>query len=200
MVENENNVQELLQEKSHCDFECPNVNYRVCKKCDRRFCPRHASRVHPQFCQDCMKDVTLLIDKYVKTEEDFDLYSNQMVRHRSSCTRYQMNGPDYIFYSEAIKLLSDDELKTQYEFMNFLRSLIEAEQTTRKVRKLDELRNSPTPKVMSVKTTTTVKKTREAKSVNYFQQFLKLGIPKDTARTMAQQAGQVITDEEFNKV
>src|SRR5206468_2597977 len=86
---------------------CEKEEVKQCMKCKRHFCVDHCSKISPNFCQDCFAEVTVIVDKYVKTSEEYDEKSDQVITHRSSARRIRLDGPDWVWYSTAIQLLSD---------------------------------------------------------------------------------------------
>ena len=115
---------------------CSQEETKTCLKCQKPFCTTHANRVCLNFCQDCFKDVTVLIDSHFKRiDKDFDIRLNEMVTHTQECKRITLDGPDYVWYTTAINLLTDEEFEIQYEFHRFIIKLFEHLATVRKIEK-----------------------------------------------------------------
>src|SRR6185312_977680 len=113
-----------------CAF-CTKEDVQKCKRCNRTFCIDHASRFSPNFCQECFKNVTVVVDKFIRKVEDYDHTKDEMVVRTESCDRLRLDGPDYVFYTRWINQLNDDELKSVFEFHYFIVKLIEHENEVR---------------------------------------------------------------------
>jgi hypothetical protein len=142
-----------------CVF-CEDNNTRVCIKCHRYYCILHSSRISPQLCQDCFKQVSVTIEKYTRTNEDYDATTDSIVEHKTSCKQIRMDGPDYVWYSVAIQQSTDEELGGVLEFHKFMVSLIESLKTTREVVKNKLLREEGDKNPLLTKETTTRTKTK----------------------------------------
>lgn len=172
-----------------CCF-CPDSTPKQCLKCRRPFCPNHASRISPQFCQDCFVELTVIIDKYHKIEDEYDEETDTVIHRSSSCKRIRVDGPDWVFYTTAIHLLTDDELLTQLEFHRFMVSQLENTQDIRKVKKSQALQGQAQQyKITSTKSTTEIRRKREAKPVDLRVKLRKQGIPEALIEQMMQAAG-----------
>lgn len=115
---------------------CEQTEVKTCLKCQKPFCTNHANKVCLNFCQDCFKDVTVLIDSHFKRiDKDFNISLNAMVTHTSECKRITLDGPDYVWYTTAINLLTDEEFEVQYEFHRFIIKLFEHLAVVRKIEK-----------------------------------------------------------------
>jgi hypothetical protein len=167
---------------------CTNNNVKTCIKCQKVFCSEHASHISPQFCKDCFSQVTVLIDKYTRTTEEYDEINDSVETHKTSARRIRLDGPDYVWYSAAIQLLTDDEIVTQLQFHKFMVSLLEHLDTVRTVKKSQELAKQKVP--LSVRTTTETrqKKTVQKKSM---RDILKAsGVSGDLLEQMLKAAGE----------
>lgn len=144
-----------------CAF-CEDSNTKKCIKCQKFYCILHSSRISSQLCQDCFKEVYVIIDKYTKITEDFDLETNERIEHGSSCGRIRMDGPDYVWHSVYIQQQTDPELSVSLEFHKHMVSLIEKVTDIRKVEGLTKLRGEKPP-VLQRETKTRTKTTKSLK-------------------------------------
>lgn len=108
---------------------------RTCPKCKRIYCSAHASSADPQFCQDCLSDVIVKDETVVKTEEEWDIQKDQLIRHTQKFRQIEFHGTGWMFYTKAIQARTDDELKAFIEYHRALVSLIEHEIIDRKIQK-----------------------------------------------------------------
>jgi len=187
------NVNEIQLQNSTlvCSY-CPETTPKQCIKCKKPYCPNHASRLSPQFCQDCFKELSIIIDKYHKIEDEYDEATDSVIHRSSSCKRIRCDGPDWVFYNTAIHLLSDDELLNQIEFHKFMVSQIENTQDVRKVKKNQaQYGASQGYKVSSTKSTTEIRRKREVKPVDVRARLKKQGIPDALIDAMMKAAGTV---------
>jgi hypothetical protein len=132
---------EVVVIEKRCVF-CPEAQVvdiqpllRTCPKCSRVYCSSHASSADPQFCQDCLSDVIVKDETVVKTEEEWDLQKDQLIRHTQKFRQIEFHGTGWMFYTKAIHGRSDDELKAFIEYHRALVSLIEHEIIDRKIQK-----------------------------------------------------------------
>jgi hypothetical protein len=140
-----------------CAFDCTEQNVQRCRKCNRPFCIMHANRFSPNLCKECFTNLSVVEGKFQRTFEDYDAKSDKVTLTRETCTKYYMDGPDWPFLNAWIDTLTDDELRTIWNFHFFVMKTIESENETRKIEKYRKLREAPTPKLVS--TVKTVKKT-----------------------------------------
>lgn len=132
---------EVVVIEKRCVF-CPEAQvvdlqplFRTCPKCNRTYCSQHASSADPQFCQDCLSDVIVKDETVVKTEEEWDLQKDHLIRHTQKFRQIEFHGTGWMFYTKAIQSRSDDELKAFIEYHRALVSLIEHEIIDRKIQK-----------------------------------------------------------------
>jgi hypothetical protein len=166
---------------------CLNENVKKCLKCQSTFCSLHAAVFSPNFCKDCFNNLTAVMSRFTRTTTEYDSVTDTVEKITSGCDRIQLDGPDWIFYSEWIDNLTDDDLATIYEFHYFVLKLIEHDNEVRKVKKARKLASQPTP--IGVVTTKTSSVKREAKPKDMQKELEKLNLPEATIRAMLQAAG-----------
>lgn len=160
---------EFVRNTKICYFNCSAHDEQViqCKKCQRYYCIIHASKFSPNFCQDCFKNLSLIVDKFEKRTEDYNPQTDTVNVRKESCTRLRFDGPDWIFYTAWIDKLSDDDMKTVHEFHFFILKMIEHDNEVRKINHAKKLRDTPLPKgSLQTQTTKTTKTTKTAKPVD----------------------------------
>jgi hypothetical protein len=144
-----------------CVFLCNEEITINCLKCKRPFCINHASRFSPNFCQDCFKALSLIVDKFERRVEDYDAVTDSVITRKETCKRLRLDGPDWVFYTAWIHKLTDEELQVVFEFHYFVVKLIETENEQRKIKNRTKLQGMPLP--MGVSTTTETRTKRVAK-------------------------------------
>lgn len=171
-----------LQPLVTCSF-CTVEEIRNCRKCKRPFCTNHSHRFSPDFCQDCFKNLTVIADKFTRTTEEYDHQNDQVVTRRESCDRLRLDGPDYPFLTMWIDKLSDEELKSVYEFHYFVVKIIEHDNEVRKIGKQKKLRE--TPLIQTIRTTET-KVRRETRPLDLGAELKKKfpGLPQHVIDSM----------------
>lgn len=160
-----------------CKFNnCSEQNVKNCKKCGRAYCIMHANRYSPNFCKECFTNLSVVESKFLRTFEDFDTDTDKLIVTKESCTKYYMDGPDWPFINTWIDSLTDDELKSLWNFHFFIMKTIEAENETRKIQKYKKLREQPTPKLISQVTKKTVTKIADTEE-DIRKKLKKQGLP-----------------------
>jgi len=147
-----------------CVFDCSSEETKSCLKCHRNYCILHSSRISSNFCQDCFKNLSLIVDKFERRVEDYDSVTDTVTTKKESCKRLKFDGPDWIFYTAWIDKLTDDELQTVWEFHFFVLKLIEQQNEIRGAKRRDQLKSKSTQFMSGVQVTTT-KETRTRKEV-----------------------------------
>lgn len=168
-----------------CAF-CTKEDVKKCLKCNRNFCPEHSARISPNFCQDCFKNLSVIIDKFTRTIEDYDHTTDSMVVKKDSCMQLRLDGPDYVFYTRWINQLNDDELRNVFEFHYFIVKLIEHENETRIITKNKKLRDAPSP--LSITKTTETKTTKTTTQKDMRTELRKLKLPDAVIEAMIKAA------------
>jgi hypothetical protein len=122
------------------------------------------------------------MSKFNKTTSEYDPVTDTIEKVSSGCERIQLDGPDWVFYSEWINNLNDADLSVIYEFHYFVLKLIEHDNEIRIVKRKNKLASTKMP--LSVVTTKTTTTKREAKPKDMQKELEKLGVATDTIRAM----------------
>lgn len=169
-----------------CKF-CNSEDVRECLKCKSLFCAIHAARFSPNFCKDCLTNITAIWEKYNRSTTEYDPINDTLHVVTAGAKKLQLDGADWIFYSAWINELNDDEMQVIYEFHYFVLKLIEHHNEIRKVNKAKKLASAPTPVGIVTTKETKVKKTAEVKNMQ--AELEKLKLPVDTIKAMLLAAG-----------
>lgn len=165
---------------------CTDENVKKCLKCQSPFCALHAAHFSPNFCKDCFQNLNVILGKFTKTTTDYDARTDTLEHHTSGCKQIRLDGPDWIFYTSWIHMLSDDELEQVYEFHYFVLKMIEHENELRKIVKKDRLKKAVIPIGANP---LQVKAKREVKAKDMQKELEKLGLPKDVIIVMLRASG-----------
>lgn len=160
-----------------CVFDCTETNIKLCKKCNRPYCLIHANRFSPNFCKDCFKNLSLVEKKFQRRTEDFDEVNDKLIIKTESCTQYMMDGIDWPFFNPWIADQTDEELSNLWNFHYFIMKSIETENDNRVIKKNAKIRNQPTPKLITTKTTMKVTKAVDSKE-DIIKKLKKQGLPQ----------------------
>ena len=105
-----------------------------CIKCKSSFCEEHASPYSPRYCHKCLKQISVLISKYVRETTVWNHRTEQWETERQACRRIRLDGPDYIWYTYHIPQLTEEQLEQHIEFHKSIVQLIENEHHERLVK------------------------------------------------------------------
>jgi hypothetical protein len=105
-----------------------------CLKCKTPFCEEHASPYSPRYCHNCLKQISVLIDKYVRELTVWNPRTEQWETERQACRRIRLDGPDYIWFTYHISQLTEEQLAQHIEFHKSIIQLIENEHHERIVK------------------------------------------------------------------
>jgi len=174
-----------------CSFNCMEQNTKVCRKCNRQYCIMHASRFSPNLCQECFKNVQVVLDKFSRTFEHIAA-NGQLYHTKETCDSWHIDGPDWPFLNLWINKMTDDELREIWMFHFFVIKTIEVENDLRKIAKRQQLANTNVPITkagqvtgqMKVTTTKTTKTTQVVTAESVRQKLIKSGITDSTILDM----------------
>lgn len=166
---------------------CISEDVKVCIKCKSFFCSIHAARFSPNFCRDCLVNLTAVWEKFSKTTTEYDPVEDTLNTITSGAKRLHIDGADWVFYCAWIDTLSDEELEMVYEFHYFVLKIIEHDNEIRKIKKARKLAAAPTPIGITTTKETRVKRVAEAKDMQ--AELEKLKLPEAIIRSMLLAAG-----------
>jgi hypothetical protein len=129
-----------------------------------------ASKFDPAYCVHCMADIQVLDDTFTRTETEYNKKKDVMTVITSKCRQISFAGADWVWHSKRIAELTDDELKSQFEYHRATVAQMELEIMTRNVKKAHQNYGLPGQhSSISVTRVSEVKKskiTKVEKSVN----------------------------------
>jgi hypothetical protein len=148
-----------------------------CKRCGKAFCFHYASSIDPDYCVNCMSEVSVTKQIITKTYEHKNEETGQSTFYRRKAREIKIEGLDWLFAQRKIKDLSDVELDLMIEYHRNICSLITAESERRRNEKMHRYAGKhiviPTPAttVVTSNTTTTVKKSRTVSKAKATEQL-----------------------------
>lgn len=132
-----------------------------CTRCDRPYCDKCASKVDPQFCENCLTDFQAVVkDQTYNGVEHIRIIDPSGVKddfiaaipYKTRYKQISLLGTDWLFYETAISNMSDTQLAAALQWHKAAVSEIEVEVTERKIKHAQHLAKQPTPKVQSIST------------------------------------------------
>lgn len=125
----------------YCGITEPSKLRAACKKCNRTYCDTDASKLDPNYCIECLNDVTINDKVIMKDEEDYDPYGDQMFRRNFKVRIITLQGDDWRFFSEAIHRQNDNQLVDSINYHRGMVSMLETELAQRRVDKINSAIN-----------------------------------------------------------
>jgi len=162
-----------------CKF-CLNEQVRECLKCQSRYCVLHAAKFSPNFCKDCLSNLTAILEKIKHTSTEYDMFEDELVVKSVESKKLRIDGPDWIFYSTWIENLQEEDWLQIYQFHYFILKMMEHENELRKVKTAKRIASAP----LSVKVTKESKSKKEVKQIDMQAYFEKIGIPAHQVKAM----------------
>jgi hypothetical protein len=167
-----------------CKF-CLNENVKICLKCKSNYCAIHAAKFSPNFCQECLSNLSVILNTISRTTTEYDLIDEVLYIKPGAVNKLQLDGPDWIFYSTWIENLSEEDWLAVYQFHYFIIKMMEYENEVRKVKQARRVASAP----LAIRVTKETKTSKEAKPVDMQTSLEKLKIPIATIKLMLQAAG-----------
>lgn len=166
------NVIPLSQNKDSCFICGDTTDFHIhkCLGCGKYHCIQHASKADIQYCEQCVVDVTVTEETFQRVEETYDEEKDIVTKTTTGPSKkISFSGADWTFINNAIRTLSDEELKLHIQIYRAAVSSMEAELTQRKIKHMVVARING--QVVSRKTTEvkTVKHSKATKQLDLTQ-------------------------------
>ena len=114
------------------------VRIARCAKCFLLYCTHFASNIDPQYCTECLSDITLQKETIVKTyyHESYDEENDTVVKteYRRKAKLVRLDGLDWLFAQRKILSMSDEALELAIEYHREILSGMVAEREDRKTK------------------------------------------------------------------
>src|SRR5580765_6354873 len=100
---------------------CTEDKVKTCAKCKSYFCSAHAARFSPNFCKECLVNLTAVWEKFSKTtteyhpvedvlntvtSSEYDPVEDVLNTVTSGAKRLHVDGADWVFYSAWVDSLN----------------------------------------------------------------------------------------------
>lgn len=173
---------------------CLNEQVKICLKCKSHYCSIHAAKFSPNFCKDCLTNLSAIINTISRSSTEYDLIDDTLVMKSVQSKTLQLDGPDWIFYSTWIENLSEEDWLEIYQFHYFVIKMMEYENEVRKIKQARKVASAP----LSVRVTKESKSKKIVEPVDMQAKLEKLGLPAATIKVMLQAAGIAYKDLVIN--
>lgn len=146
------------------------VKLARCAKCSQIFCIHFASNIDPQYCTECLSNVTLHKEIVTKTYE-YEGEDGEIKQYKRRAKLVRLEGMDWLFMQRKIVQMSDESLELAIEYHRELLTGMLAEREARRNKFMHRYAgakipdSAPSGQVDSATSTeTTVKKTKTISS------------------------------------
>ena len=157
-----------------------------CPRCKTAFCLHFTSKIDPQYCLECMSDLSVTKEIVRKEYEFYNETTDKTTKYARRARRIQLEGLDWLFAQRKIPSMSDAELDMAIEYHRVYCNLLLIEAEKRRTEKMHRYANVkvviPAEGTSTVTKTTTTKKTKTTSSTKaqalmstMFEQLLKQG-------------------------
>ena len=147
------------------------VRIARCVKCGSIYCVHFASNIDPQYCVECLADITLHKESIVKTytHESYDEETDTVTttEYRRRATSFKLEGLDWLFAQRKIVSMRDEELELAIEYhRELLQGMLHErdDRRTKKMHRFAGVRLGTETVSVGSDTTTIVKKSRTISS------------------------------------
>lgn len=164
---------------------CLNEQTKTCLMCQSHYCVLHSAKFSPNFCKDCLTNLSVIMDTISRTSTEYDMLDDELVTKVIQSKTLQLDGPDWIFYRTWIDNLSEENWLEVYQLHYFVLKYMEYQNEVRKIKRARRIAQAP----LSVKMTKEAKTKKVVATVDMQAQFEKMNIPVATIKAMLQAAG-----------
>jgi hypothetical protein len=148
-----------------------------CVKCELLYCTHFASTIDPQYCTECLSDVTLHKEVVTKTYSYYNEETDTVTEYKRRARYIKLEGLDWLFAQRKIVALSDNELELAVEYHREILNGMLKEREERRIKQLHRYANTVADKVthnldsaqvteQSVKRTKTIQSSKAAATAN----------------------------------
>jgi len=206
-METSKEEQEILTSTSRTCRSCLEANLisevklARCSKCGYIFCIHFASNIDPQYCTECLSNVTLHKETITKTYESYNEENEVVTSYKRKARAIRLEGMDWLFAQRKITQMSDESLELAIEYHREILTGMLAERETRKNKFMHRYAackvngsgqvnvDTATSAETTVKKTKTISSTRAAATANAIMQaFLAQGMTIEQITAMIEKA------------
>lgn len=179
------------------------VRLARCSKCSFIFCTHFASNIDPQYCTECLSNITLHKEIVTKTYESYNEDTEVTTQYKRKARSIRLEGMDWLFAQRKITQMSDDSLELAIEYHREILTGMLAERESRKNKFMHryagvKIDSNPSGQVnvdlattaeTTVKKSKTISSTRNAATANAIMQaFLAQGMSIEQITAMIEKA------------
>lgn len=146
------------------------VGITNCSRCKQPYCLHYASKIDPQYCVDCMSDLSVTKSIVTKEYTHEDDEGNVISKYSRRARQIVVSGFDWLFAQRKIKTLTDAELDMAIEYHRTICNWMIVESEQRRNEKMHRYANTKvvlptvgttTATSVTTKKTTTTSSTRQ---------------------------------------
>lgn len=113
--------------------EHPELDHRVCTKCNIVYCVHYASDVDIRFCGNCLADFRVIETIEIKTTDRVMPNGAVISRKRQVARNIKLEGMDWLFQAQKISTMTDEDILNSIEYHNAIKSLLMNEREERRI-------------------------------------------------------------------
>ena len=87
-----------------------------CIKCNSLYCIHFASNIDPQYCTECLSDVSMIKETVIKTYTHYNEETDTISEYKRRARLIRLEGLDWLFAQRKIVSMSDDSLELAIEY------------------------------------------------------------------------------------
>jgi hypothetical protein len=119
------------------------VRISRCTKCAFLYCTHFASTIDPQYCTECLSDVSLHKEVVTKTYTYYNEETDTLTEYKRRARYIKLEGLDWLFAQRKIIALSDNELELAVEYHREILNGMLKEREERRIKQLHRFANTP---------------------------------------------------------
>jgi hypothetical protein len=162
------------------------VRIARCVKCELLFCTHFASTIDPQYCTECLSDITLTKEVVTKTYTYYNEETDIVTEYKRRARYIKLDGLDWLFAQRKIVALTDNELELAVEYHREILHGMLREREERRIKQLHRYANTPkdaatqsldsaTVTAQTVKRTKTIQSSKAAATASATMQAMLAG-------------------------
>jgi hypothetical protein len=110
------------------------VRIQRCKQCQFLYCVHFSSNIDPQYCTECLSDVSMLKEVVTKTYQYYNEETDTVTEYRRKARSIRLEGADWLFRQRKIVSMSDESLELAIEYHREILSGMLKEREERRIK------------------------------------------------------------------
>lgn len=144
------------------------IGITKCSRCHSAFCLHFGSKIDPQYCVECMSELSVTKETVTKTYERTDNNGDVVSTYSRRARQIKLDGLDWLFAQRKIPTLTDAELDMAIEYHRVYCNLLLVENERRRAERMHRYAGIklvlPSTSAQDSTTTQTVTKTKKTVS------------------------------------